>query len=1027
MADSENKLGTGGLGDDRKQSPGEAAEKAIEEARKSKAIALRLSGLRLTELPASIWDLAELRALDVSRNRLTVLPDKIGHLARLEGLDVSHNYLTAVPSAVDQLTQLRELYAHTNHLDKLPESLRRLKRIERLFLHDNPALGLPLEVLGPSSFQVSHENAKPADPASILDYYFKMRGGRQPLNEVRLLLVGRGAAGKTSIVRRLIADKFLEGERETKGIDIQPWNLRCGNAAVRAHVWDFAGQVITHATHQFFLSHRSLYVLVLTGREDSERFDAEYWLRLIRAFGTESGTDQTSPVIVALNKWELAQCKVDRNVLQEKYPFIAGFVETDCRSGRGIAELDGLLRRTIERMESIHELFPQAWFAIKERLTMMKADYVSYGEFREQCRQLGESDAGAQDSLARVLHRLGVALNYADDERLREATVLNPHWVTKGIYTLLREAVSERGIMTMSDVERVLPHEKSEMRRYLMELMRRFDLAFPLTEAGDEWLVPQGLPATQPKLDREWQEPGLTRLRYTYTALPEGLIPRFITRTYPLSEGQERWVNGVVLVMNNARALIRADPSERCVTAVVSGSADGRRRLAGLVREDLRRIHADIRGLDPLEEMELGGRPGEWVRVQTLEADERKKQPSAAATREGTVIVDSTNELNRVSAPAARDPAQQRTRLFLVYSSRDARQHDELTVRLKPLRSEGLVRTWSDRCLVAGEDLDKSIRRESEEADMVLLLLSPDFLASGYLDGLELSDALERHLNGQVQVVPVVLRDCEWEATRLAQFAALPTDGRALANWENPDEAWNNVATALTQSLAERVRKTVSMALGQAPYRSGTQLVTAADHPNVAPGALPKDKATGSKHKKARTKADAAAQYAGAKASHNLGRPWVVRTGSIRVALSYSHKDERLRGELASQLAPLQRLGLFRTWHDRKISAGTDWKLEIDDSFKQADLILLLVSSDFIASDYCYDVEMEIALKRHAKDEARVVPIILRACLWERTPLGTLQALPRSGKPVTSWANRDLAWTDVVKGLEALVGELRRQ
>lgn len=444
---------------------------------------------------------------------------------------------------------------------------------------------------------------------------------------------------------------------ETNGIDIRPWQLQCGHDTIQAHVWDFAGQVITHATHQFFLSHRSVYVLVLTGREDSERLDAEYWLRLIRAFGTDPGTGQTSPVILALNKWELAECKVDRNALQEKYPFIVGFVETDCRSGRGLAELNQLIRQTVDGMESVRGAFPQAWFAIKERLAMMEQDYVSYGEFRALCQQLGESDVRSQDSLARVLHWLGIALNYADDERLREATVLNPHWVTKGIYTLLRNATSETGIMTLANVEHVLPQEKPEMRRYLVELMRRFDLVFPLTESGEQWLVPQRLRPTQPKLGDEWQKPGLTRLRYTYTALPEGLIPRFITRTYPLSEGQERWANGVVLMMDDARALVRADTSERCATAVVSGSTDGRRRLAGLVREDFRRIHADIRGLDPLEEMELEGKPGEWVRMQTLEADERKKQPSAAATRAGTVMVNNTSELNRVSAPAARSVA----------------------------------------------------------------------------------------------------------------------------------------------------------------------------------------------------------------------------------------------------------------------------------------------------------------------------------------------------------------------------------
>lgn len=842
MAASETHLGTGGRGEDRKKSPEEIAEEQIEAARKSKASDLYLGGLGLTKLPMSIGQLTQLQHLDLFNNRLTALPETLWHMSRLKSLSVSNNKLTTLPETLGRLTALEELYLHNNRLTALPESLgqltalrkllvfnnrlkalpkslRRLTKLEQLLLHQNPRIGLPPEVLGPTWKEVEFKNAEFARPSDILDYYFRLGGGKRPLNEVRLLLVGRGAAGKTSIVRRLIENRFDEKEPETPGIDIRPWELKCGKDTVRAHVWDFAGQIITHATHQFFLSHRSVYLLVLTGREDSEKLDAEYWLRLIRAFGTETMPAQleiletsagqefhitgTSPVIVALNKWELAECKVDSNALQEKYPFIVGFVETDCRSGRGIADLNKLIRETVNGMASVREAFPQAWFAIKESLATMKADYVSYGEFRARCRQLGESDAGAQDSLARVLHRLGVALNYADDERLREATVLNPHWVTKGIYTLLREAACDRGIMALADVERVLPQEKPEMRRYLVELMRRFDLAFPLTETGDEWLVPQRLPPTQPKLGREWQAPGLTRLRYTYTALPEGLIPRFITRTYPLSEGQARWVNGVVLVMDDARALVRADPSERCVTAAVSGSADGRRRLAGLVREDLRRIHADIRGLDPLEEMELEGKSGEWVRVQTLEADERKKQPSAAATREGTVSVNNTSELNRVSAPAARDPSQRKAKVFISYSSRDARQHDELTVRLKPLRSEGLVETWSDRCLVAGEEWDKTIRRELEEADVIVLLWSAQFEATDYIQGVEIKRAAERAKAGDAVVVSIILEKCGWERSTLAKYAVLPRKGRPIRNAQPQRDAWYEVQEGLRKVLEE--------------------------------------------------------------------------------------------------------------------------------------------------------------------------------------------------------------------------------
>ncbi|MDQ3959532.1 MAG: toll/interleukin-1 receptor domain-containing protein [Pseudomonadota bacterium] len=99
----------------------------------------------------------------------------------------------------------------------------------------------------------------------------------------------------------------------------------------------------------------------------------------------------------------------------------------------------------------------------------------------------------------------------------------------------------------------------------------------------------------------------------------------------------------------------------------------------------------------------------------------------------------------------------------------------------------------------------------------------------------------------------------------------------------------------------------------------------------------------------------------------------------------------------------------------------------IDENFQHPDLILLLVSADFVASDYCYEIEMRAALKRHEKGEAKVVPIILRACQWRHTLFGKLQALPKDGKPVTSWPNRDEAWTDVAEGIKKTVEEIRRR
>ncbi|WP_437767623.1 TIR domain-containing protein [Sorangium sp. So ce281] len=144
----------------------------------------------------------------------------------------------------------------------------------------------------------------------------------------------------------------------------------------------------------------------------------------------------------------------------------------------------------------------------------------------------------------------------------------------------------------------------------------------------------------------------------------------------------------------------------------------------------------------------------------------------------------------------------------------------------------------------------------------------------------------------------------------------------------------------------------------------------------------------------------------------------------IRLFFSYSHKDEALRDELETHLALLEREGLLDSWHDRRIAAGDAWADRIDRNLEAADVVLLLVSASFLASDSCIDHEMRRALERHDAGQARVIPVLLRPTDWHSAPFARLQALPTNGKPVTLWENRDEAWTDVVKSIRRAVSEL---
>ena len=148
---------------------------------------------------------------------------------------------------------------------------------------------------------------------------------------------------------------------------------------------------------------------------------------------------------------------------------------------------------------------------------------------------------------------------------------------------------------------------------------------------------------------------------------------------------------------------------------------------------------------------------------------------------------------------------------------------------------------------------------------------------------------------------------------------------------------------------------------------------------------------------------------------------------AVQIFFSYSHKDEKLMHKVRQQLIPFEREGILVKWYDREIRAGQEWNPAIKRRLLSAHIILLLVSPDFIESRYCYNLEMKEALARHEKGDAVVIPVILRPCLWQDTPIGKLQALPKDGKPITKWSKLDDATMNVASGIIEVVRILSSQ
>ena len=775
---------------------------------------LNLDSNQLRELPARIGELSQLHTLNLDNNQLSMLLTSISHLSQLWFLSLSNNQLSELPASISQLSQLQRLFLDNNQLSELPESIKKLTSLKELYLQGNERLGLSAEVLGPDWQEVVLSNSQPADPTTILNYYFEvLKVGSRPLNEAKLILVGRGGVGKTSLVNQLVYHRFNQGERKTEGINITEWPLVLNrDENVRLNVWDFGGQEIMHATHQFFLTQRSLYLLVLNGREGGEDADAEYWLKLIESFGDES------PVIVVLNKIKEHPFDLNRRALEQKYP-IREFIKTDCQDGTGIKELRKAIERETDRLEHLRDPFPASWFSIKDKLAGIKKNFLSFEEYRKVCARQGEKGGKEQELLAGYLHNLGIVLNYRDDARLQHTQVLNPHWVTKGIYKVLNaeKLEKQKGEIRLHDLSAILDGRKypANMHSFLFDLMKKFDLCFSFPDEETRFLIPELLDKQEAKQTEEFKPEECLNFQYHYPVLPEGLLPRFIVRTHALSEGLPRWRTGVILKFGDCLALVKADVQDKRVFISVSGSPPSRRReLLAVIRFELDKIHHSIRSLNPQAMVPVPQYPKFVVPYDELLVMEQSRMKKFPKVVEGKVIeLDVQELLNGVDLEGTRrkdrgfEARGGALRLFYSYSHKDESLRVELETHLRLLQLQGLIEAWHDREIEAGHEWEPEIKENLERADIILLLVSANFIASYYCWEEEMKRALERHERKEARVIPVIVRAVNWKKAPFAKLQALPKDGLAVTKWRDKDSAWQNVSEGIERVIEEMRKK----------------------------------------------------------------------------------------------------------------------------------------------------------------------------------------------------------------------------
>lgn len=509
------------------------------------------------------------------------------------------------------------------------------------------------------------EALETTDAQAILAAYRRFTAASEqktlrPLNELKLIVVGNEAVGKTSLLRYLIHGKPRDpSERKTPGIfqhekiEVREWSPH--ESPVRLNVWDFGGQEMMRGTHRFFLTERSLYLLVLEDRRQDDRsiFD---WLKTIRNRGGDS------PIIIVINKSDAGKrdLRLDESGLQFDYPTIVGFLRTSCDvdqwAKRSIEKLREEIVETVtrsERLKHVRDPIPANWLRIKDRVHALaaKSSVLQHDRFARLCRRPGDriepvNDDNEQRALLRLLHELGTIVAHGLERDApaarREITLLDPNWLTGAVYRILDKASSadQEGEFARSQMSEWLdPHlYPPERHEFILDMMQQPDIGLCLRlppHGTERYLMPEALPANR-RVYEEWPSDSL-RFRFAYGFLPPSLIPRFIVHAHQnLAEGRFRWRTGAVMVARDCDVLVTADLDQRRVDIQVKGPAALRRSALNVMLDHLEAVHRLNPESNPIAVVPLPDQPELHVRYDHLLRLEERRGAGYEFIPEGT-------------------------------------------------------------------------------------------------------------------------------------------------------------------------------------------------------------------------------------------------------------------------------------------------------------------------------------------------------------------------------------------------------
>ena len=730
-----------------------------------------------------------LKSAYLSNNRIVDVTPLI-NLKNLSFVDLQNNLIENIPSAFFESIKL------SFHFEK-----------STVKSHSVNLYGNPLQSPTPETLL--------AGTQAILDYFDRIkREGKDRLFEAKLLVVGEGGSGKTTFRLKMENEEApMPGDQEsTKGIDIYPLRFKSSKGEdMQLNIWDFGGQEIYHQTHQFFLTQRSLYVLLTDNRKQDTDFN--WWLDTIQAFGNNS------PVLIVQNEKGDRSVDINMKELTETYPQVQQALSVNFANNRGVKDMRKLVETYAAQLEQMGEELPKSWVAIRKQLEKITEgnDYISVDQYLNICKQEGITNHGEALRLCGIYHNLGVLLHFASNAVLKNTIILRNEWATDAVYKVLddKPIINAKGRFTFYDCERIWAEKKYTLKHHeLLEMMLKFHLCYRMHDT-EQYLLPQLLPAEQPEY--KWQELDNLQVVYFYEEyMPKGLVNQLMARLNWYADISRSWKTGTVLTKQEASAEIRQPLNKKEIIVRISGH--NKRDLLLFIDEELARIH---RGYAKIKVIRLVGC------ICTVCINDANKQmhdydvlikrmlagKSTVECNKSMQDVPLVKVINRVFPIRIENRVKEfeeakekpvRQKFFISYSKADKIFRDRLVSYLQQFERNGVINSWSDKELTAGENWDEKIKDELENSDVILFLCSQDMLNTDYIQRVEIKRAFERQKEGKVKVIPIILKPCTWTRDPyLPQFSALPSKGIPVIDqsWGDVDYAYMNIFEEIEKFL----------------------------------------------------------------------------------------------------------------------------------------------------------------------------------------------------------------------------------